>query len=292
LLNKLLILCLNAYDAIGQMAQTKEEWVSLFNGKNLKGWDVKIAGNNLNIYKEKIFFVEKGILKVYHNKQDNNTEIGHLFYSKPYSYYRLKFEYRFEGRHFQEESVETQYGGVVFHSQSPCSMGIDQSYPVCLEFQLLGGLNTEDRSTGNVCTIGTIVEMEGEIEPAHCIDSKSKTYDWTQWIKAEILVLGDSIVTHIIDGDTVLQYEKPRIGGGFVSEEFDWIKGNVKNSEEWIEKEGTLLSMGFIGIQAHDPMEFKKVELLNLSGCTNPSCKNYKSYYIQKEDCTCSLELR
>jgi hypothetical protein len=27
-------------------------------------------------------------------------------------------------------------------------------------------------------------------------------------------VLGDSIVKHIINGDTVLQYSKPQIGGG------------------------------------------------------------------------------
>jgi len=167
-------------------------------------------------------------------------------------------------------------------------MGVKQGYPVCLEFQLLGGLDTGDRSTGNVCTIGTLVEMDGEVNPAHCIDSNSKTYDGSQWVNGEIIVLGDSLVTHIINGETVLTYEKPRIGGGFVNEDFNWVKGHVNDSEEWIKKEGTPLNSGFIEIQAHDPMEFRKIELLNLVGCTNANCENYKPYYVQKGECICS----
>jgi hypothetical protein len=282
-----LTLFLNTYDSFGQISQVKEEWISLFNGKNLEGWDVKITGNDLNVDTENIFLFEEGILKVYDNKQDNNVKIGHLFYKKPYAYYKLRFEYRFTGRQFPNPTWETQYGGIEYHAQSLHSMGVKQGYPVCLEFQLLGGLNTGNRSTGNVCTIGTLVEMEGEIQLAHCIDSKSKTYDGNQWVKAELVVLGDSLVMHIVNGDTVLQYEKPQIGGGFVNEDFDWAKGQVKNFEEWIQKEGVLLNKGFIGIQAHDPMEFKKVELLNLFGCTNVECKNYKPYHIKKDECSC-----
>jgi len=282
-----LALFLNTYDAIGQRSEEKEEWVTLFNGKNLDGWDVKITRNDLNVDTENIFLFEDGILKVYDKKRDTNVKIGHLFYKKPYAYYKLRFEYRFTGRQFQNSTWETQYGGIEYHAQSLHSMGVEQGYPVCLEFQLLGGLNTGDRPTGNLCTIGTLVEMEGEIALAHCIDSNSKTYEGNEWVKAELVVLGDSLVMHIINGDTVLQYEKPQIGGGFVSESFDWAKGNVKNAEQWIQKEGLLLNTGFIGIQAHDPMEFKHLELLNLSGCTNPKCENYKPYFVHKGDCSC-----
>ncbi|MEX2569035.1 MAG: DUF1080 domain-containing protein [Cyclobacteriaceae bacterium] len=276
------------YSAIGQSSNIKEEWTSLFNGRDLDGWNVKITGNEINVDPNSIFLVEDGILKVYDHKKDKDVQIGHMFYNKAFSYYRLKFEYRFTGKQIREPFWDTQYGGVVFHAQSPQSMGVKQGYPVCLEFQLLGGLGTGERSTGNVCTIGTVVEKEGEINPAHCIDSNSKTFDGNRWISAEIVVLGDSLVTHIIEGDIVLEFEKPRIGGGFVNEEFDWAKGHVENSEEWIQKEGTLLNTGLIGIQAHDPMEFRKVELLNLVGCKNITCENYKPYYVHKGECSCS----
>ena len=33
--------------------------------------------------------------------------------------------------------------------------------------------------------------------------SVSKTYDGDQWVNMEVLVLGDSLFTHIVEGDTV-----------------------------------------------------------------------------------------
>jgi hypothetical protein len=164
----------------------------------------------------------------------------------------------------------------------------EQDFPVSLEVQLLGGLGKEERSTANLCTPGTLVEMNGKINPEHCIGSSSRTYHGDQWVAVEVVVLGDSLIRHIIDGETVLAYQKPQIGGGFVSAEYDWIKGHVKNYKEWIQKEGTLLKEGYIAIQAEShPIEFRKVELLNLQGCTNPKCVNYKSYYLISGVCTC-----
>ena len=64
---------------------------------------------------------------------------------------------------------------------------------------------------------GTEVVQKGSIVPSHCINSTSKQYDGEQWVSGELIVLGDSLITHIINGDTVLQYSKPQIGGGVVN---------------------------------------------------------------------------
>ncbi len=242
----------------------EKEWVSL-SGEDFAGWTIKMGGQELKEDREGAYRVEDGILKIYDSKQDTRVKVGHLFYKTPYSSFRLRFDYRFTGRQFKDgEPWPEQYGGVVFHSQSPQSMGREQEYPVCLEFQLLGGKQTGQRSTGNVCTIGTLVETGGGVNPAHCINSGSPAYEGDRWVRAELEVWSDSLVRHYIEGEMVLEYRNPQIGGGFVSENFNWEKGNVKDAEEWIRKEGTRLGAGYIGIQAHDPMEIRKIELMEL----------------------------
>jgi hypothetical protein len=52
--------------------------------------------------------------------------------------------------------------------------------------------------------------------------------------------------------------------------------------------DGKLLSEGYIGLQSESqPVEFRKVELLNLSGCMDPKAKNFKSYFEHAENQRC-----
>src|SRR5690606_6107969 len=76
----------------------KEEWQSLFNGKNLEGWEIKIKGYDLGDNFGETFYVEDSILKVkYDAYEDFGNRFGHLFYKDKFSYYKLKVEYRFVG---------------------------------------------------------------------------------------------------------------------------------------------------------------------------------------------------
>ena len=65
-----------------------------------------------------------------------------------------------------------------------------------------------------MCSPGTEVVYEGKIYPGHCINSTSETYEGDQWVNAELIVGGDSLEIHIINGDTVLQYTQPQVGVG------------------------------------------------------------------------------
>ena len=71
----------------------------------------------------------------------------------------------------------------------------------------MGGLGKGPKITANLCTPGTYVEMDGKDTMAHCINSSSKTYEGDQWVKVEAVVFGDSIIYHIVEGDTVLTYQ-------------------------------------------------------------------------------------
>ena len=81
----------------------------------------------------------------------------------------------------------------------------------------------------------------------------------------------------MIDGKTVLEYQQPQIGGG-----------NVANFDPAVKKDGTLLSEGYISLQSEShPIEFRKVELLNLAGCMDKKASNYKSYYVKSDNSKC-----
>jgi len=238
-------------------ARQKPEWKSLFNGKDIKDWNVKIHHHNYNENFGKTFRVEDGIIKVrYDQYGDFNDQFGHLYYKTPFSYYHLKLEYRFVGElHKGAPSYTLRNSGVMFHSQDPKTMPKEQDWPISIEMQFLGGLgNGKPRPTGNMCSPGTNVVYQGKIAADHCINSTSKTYDGDQWVKAELIVLGDSLITHIINGDTVLKYSKPQIGGD-VANRYD----------RKIKIDGKLLKSGYIALQSEgQPVDFKNIMIKEL----------------------------
>jgi hypothetical protein len=119
---------------------------------------------------------------------------------------------------------------------------------------LLGGDATGERTTANLCTPGTHVVMNNKLFTDHCINSKSKTYRGEEWVRVEVMVLGDSIVKHIVNGDTVMTYSKPQIGGGVVS-----------GYDPAGKKDGQPLTSGTISLQSEShPIEFRKVEVMDL----------------------------
>ena len=233
----------------------RDEWIPLFNGKNLDGWTPKIKGYELGDNFGDTFRVEKGVLKVAYDQYEQfDSRFGHLFFEKPFSHYRLRLEYRFVGKQVPGgPGWARRNSGVMIHGQSPESMDRDQNFPVSIEVQLLGGNQTETRSTANLCTPGTHVEMDGKLIKQHCINSKSKTYRGDQWVTVEIEVRGNELISHRIDGREVLAYQKPQL---------DERDGDAK---KLLATQDKMLNSGSISLQSEShPIEFRKVELLNL----------------------------
>lgn len=259
--------------------QTKKDWLPLFNGKNLEGWSPKITGYALNENFGNTFRVRDGMLQVRYDGYDEFKErFGHIFYKTPYSYYVIAVEYRFVGDQATKgPGWATKNSGIMVHGQDPATMGKDQNFPISIEVQLLGGLGKGPRTTANLCTPGTNVEREGKLFTTHCLNSKSKTYDGDQWVRVEVKVLGDERIEHIIDGEVVLSYEKPQIGGGSVS-----------NHDPAEKVDGKLLTGGSISLQSEShPVDFRKVELLDLEGCMDAKAKNFKSYFVKAANARC-----
>ena len=258
----------------------KKEWIPLFDGKSLDGWMPKIAGYEPGVNFGDTFRVESGVLKVSYDQYDTfGNRFGHLFYKTPFSHYVLAVEYRFVGEQAKGgPDWAFRNSGAMIHGQPVGTMKKDQDFPICIEVQLLGGRGDgKPRSTANLCTPGTNVVMNGKVETAHCVSSTSKTYDGDQWVRVEAEVHGDGVITHKVNGEAVLTYEKPQIGGG-----------NVACFDPAAKKDGRLLSSGSISLQSEShPVEFRKVELLNLVGCTDKKAKNYKSYFEKSDASAC-----
>lgn len=242
----------------GAVQQTSDDFTPLFNGRDLTGWTPKIAKHDLGDNFANTFRVADGVLQVRYDGYDSfNEQFGHLFYRSPYSSYHLVIEYRFVGE-WARGTPEWAYrnSGVMIHAQDPATMRRDQDFPISVEVQFLAGLDDgRPRPTANMCSPGTEVDINGVMARAHCVNSTSKTYPLNEWVRAEIIVHADSSVTHIVNGDTVMSYTKPRIGGGVVN-----------GHDPAVKRDGMPLTRGWIVLQGEGhPIDFRRVEIRDLT---------------------------
>ena len=256
-----------------------DDWIQLFNGRDLTGWTPKFTRHDLGENFNDTVRVEDGLLRIRYDKWTQfDGEFGHIFYDRPFSYYVLAAEYR-----FVDEQVPggpewaIRNNGLMLHAPDPKTMLRDQDFPISIEVQLLGGYG-KPRTTANLCTPGSNVVMEGGLRTAHCINSSSETYEGDQWVRVEVEVHGDELIRHRVNGEVVLEYSRPQMGGG-----------NVAPVDPTVKVDGTPMEGGFISIQAETaPTDFRKIELLDLEGCMDPKASNYRAYVIKPKAGACT----
>lgn len=237
-------------------SQTSEDgqWQSLFNGQNLDGWIAKFHHHEVGDNYADTFRVVDGVIQVNYDDYDGFGErFGHLFYKEPFSSYHLKFEYRFTDQWLEDApSYAYRNSGIMFHSQAPETILKEQDWPISVEYQMLADREDgEPRPTGNMCSPGTDVVYDGELDERHCINSSSDTYPWNEWVKGELIVYGDSKVIHKVNGETVLEYTQPQMGGGVI---------NGYDPELWAP--GQPLTEGYIALQAEGHgIEFRNLKI-------------------------------
>jgi hypothetical protein len=233
----------------------EEEWIPLFNGKNLDGWTPKIAGFPLGENYNDTFRVEDGLLKVSYDKYKNfDGHFGHLFYKEPFQNYRLRVEYRFVGEQCPGgPSWAVRNSGAMVHGQDPTTMRVDQEFPVSIEVQYLGGNGKDERPTGNLCTPGTNVVLDGKLLTRHVTNSRSKTMHGDQWVTVEVEAHGSGRIKHYVNGELVLEYEQPQ------------LDPNDPDGKRLTKDGKLLIEGGTISLQSEShPIEFRKVEILKL----------------------------
>jgi len=236
----------------------EKTWQSIFNGKNLDGWTAKFQHHESGENYANTFRVVNGAIQVnYDGYKQFEERYGHLFYKNPYTAFHLKFDYRFTDQWMEDAPSYTyRNSGVMFHSQAPETILKEQDWPISVEYQMLADAGDGNlRPTGNMCSPGTEVIFNGEMDPRHCINSDSPTFPWDEWVHAELIVYGDSLVIHKVNGEKVLEYTHPQIGGGVA---------NRFNPDYKVD--GKLLKEGYIGLQAEGQgVEFKNIAIMKLN---------------------------
>ncbi len=243
-----------------QKTASGENWIQLFNGKDLNDWQIKFTGHELGENYKNTFRVEDGLLRVCYDEWDKwDGSFGHIFYRGEFSHYKLRAEYRFVGNQVKGgPGWAFRNNGLMIHGQSAESMELGQQFPTSVEVQLLGGLKGingyDPRSTLNLCTPGTNVVMNGELIEQHCINSKSKTFYGDDWVTVEVEVHGAEVIRHFVDGKEVMHYGQPQLD----PRDATFQKLLPPNGDK-------ILTKGTISLQAESsPTDFRKVELLIL----------------------------
>lgn len=233
--------------------ENEEKWVSLFNNRDLEGWTVKIAGYPLGENYGQTFRVNDSILSVNYDQYDSfNNKFGALYYKTKFKNYRLKVEYRFVGETTPgAPSWGYRDSGIQYHCQDPASLKIDQSFPVCLEFNLHGGNGTDERPVGEICANGIHVEINGNPNESYCTPAQVKrTFHGDQWVTLEIEAK-DNVFTHYVNGEEILQFENPRYDSTHVV-----AKTLIVNNNDTVTE-------GYISLQSNShPIDFRKIEIL------------------------------
>jgi hypothetical protein len=285
-------------------------WLQLFNKADtnlLSDWDIKIRYSALNVdTRNTIRWAVVGsdtVIEVNYSNYTNgfrnsgtsgNELFGHFGYKhRPFSHFMLRVEHQFYGNQVSNNpgTWALQNNGIMHHSQSVASMGVNQDFPISMEAQLLGPNNTgaDNNSTMNLCTPGTAfytVPTGGSVNTNHCVSANGAHNRALalapSWMTVRVLAFGDSIIRYYYNNGTmdslVYTYYRPVQWGGNVG-------GNTVPIVN-----GTPIPGGYILLQSESHgTRFRKVEIVNLEGCMTPTTDaNYKSYFVKHDSTACA----
>lgn len=237
-------------------ASDGRHWIQLFNGTNLEGWTIKIAGEPLGVNYADTFRVEDGMIKVAYDKYEKfKSRFGHIYTNIAYSHYILRMEYRFTGAMMSDAPRYVNLNsGVMIHAQSPQSLGLKQAFPASLEVQFLADEGKGPRPTANLCTPGTHVDFKGQLYTGHILQSTAPTFPAEEWVRIEVEVHGHDEIIYRVNGTEVLRYQHPQLDPMDQSATRLLAAGAAR-----------LLSSGHIALQAEgQPVWFRNIELMSL----------------------------
>ena len=230
-------------------APPSPSWTPIFDGETLDGWTPKIAGYPFGENFGDTFRVEDGTIAARFDAygDDFADRFGVLYYAVPHDHYRLRLEYRFTGEQVPGAPDWARLNsGVLYHSQPPETLALDQGFPVSLEAQFLAE-GAHAPMTGSHCSIETSIRTGGVRPDDHCLGSTVPARPLGQWVRFELEAAPDGTFRHYIDGELAFEYDEPRY-----DEAHPWAAGMVVEG-------------GHFALQSEShPVAFRDIELMVL----------------------------
>lgn len=124
----------------------KTDWQALFNGKDLKNWDIVIGQRGptrVNEDPDKLFQVHDGMVHTYRDTEDGSkVQYGYFLTKKKYSHYHMRFEFKWGEKKFHPRYKARRDAGVLYHV-----VGGKKVWPRSLELQV------EEKGMGDFLTV-------------------------------------------------------------------------------------------------------------------------------------------
>ena len=210
---------------MAQKDPDRRDWVQLFNGRDLDDWPIKFARPRSRARTcNDTFRVEDGLLKVRYDKWPTfNGEFGHIFYREPFSYYLLAAEYRFVGE--QVTSGPSGLGwavrnnGLMLHSPRSEDDAEGSGFPD-LDRGPAAGRAGRRQAADDGESLHAGHARRDERQAAHARTARTRRRRRTTAISgsaSRCWCTATSVIRHMVEGATVLEYQKPQIGGGSAS---------------------------------------------------------------------------
>ena len=206
-----------------QSAKSKDGFVSLFNGKNLDGWYLKIKSNDAELAK-KVYAIEDGMVHVFNDdfpdtitlKTGENATHGLFYTNKKYSKFILRFEYKW-GSKIANNFHQYQYdAGCYYHVFD------DKIWPMGIEYQVRYNHIAKKNHTGDFWAAGVtfqwyagedsltfLAPKDGGVpQPIKTDEHLAKvTTNFNalnnQWNQCEVIVMGNEYAIHKLNDEIV-----------------------------------------------------------------------------------------
>ncbi|MEO7969189.1 MAG: DUF1080 domain-containing protein [Opitutus sp.] len=199
---------------LGGPMRAEQESVALFNGRDLSGWEVYVAGETKPVVNQTVFTVTDGSIQTYQAAENGTKQpFGMLVTKQEYADYHLSLEYRWGEKKFAPRSGAEfpRDAGVCYHVQGPMAI-----WPTSIECQIQTG------DTGDIWVIkaqatsvehpdtrgfwelanGAVEVTRGKVPLAYHRFIRRACLEREGWNRVEVMVRGDE-ATHLVNGQVV-----------------------------------------------------------------------------------------
>ena len=122
----------NAPAGTTQPEKAKEQWVSLFNGRDLTGWYTFLQKHGKDRDPDHVITIEENAIHLYKNAPEGSQVVmGYIGTQKEYGNYHLRFQYRWGTKKFEPRYKLKRDAGLYYHLNGP-----DAVWPRGLQFQI------------------------------------------------------------------------------------------------------------------------------------------------------------
>lgn len=251
-INRLLLLTIAAF-GVCEAVEAGEDWIELFNGKDLSGWTVAKGGKYFDensLGEDAIFTVKDGVIHVYAGAPDGSAQYRALLsHEREFSgNFHLQVEYRWREGRFIPRSESIRDAGILFHVHTRPN----RVWPGGLEMQLGDGAPGERNVSGDLWVVGKTLadvssrdgfydpeapsEIRGSGMRRFNLTRRKAEYRKGEWNVADIIVYGSARAEFHLNGRMVNEARnlRKKLSSG------DWVPldgGRIALQAEWAEIE-------------------------------------------------------